>query len=115
MPEPGIQALSRRLCFGPAHVRPVRWHCEVEVVGRVIRPGELIHADEHGFLVIPPEEQPALLDASRFMDANECETVIPAARGASGRTTEQILTDLEASISQFSANVKSKFRREGEW
>ena len=115
MTNAGFKALARRLCVGHAHVHPVRWNCEVEVFGRVIRPGDLIHADKHGFLVIPPEEQPALLDASRFMDANECETVIPAARGAAGRTTEQIITDLEASISQFSANVKSKFRREGEW
>jgi len=87
----------------------------VEVFGRTIRPGDLIHADKHGFLVIPPEDQPALLDASRFMDSNECETVIPAARSATGLSTDQVLANLEASITQFSANVKAKFRREGEW
>jgi hypothetical protein len=49
------------------------------------------------------------------MDSNECETVIPAARNSSGLSSDQLLTNLESSISQFSANVKTKFRREGEW
>ena len=115
MTNAGFKALARRLCVGHAHVHPVRWNCEIEVFGRQIRPGDLIHADKHGFLVIPPEEQPGLLDAARFMDSNECETVIPAARNATGLTTGQILTNVEAAVGQFSANVKGKFRREGEW
>jgi hypothetical protein len=49
------------------------------------------------------------------MDANECETVIPAARSAAGQPTESVLNQLEESIRQFSANVKTKFHREGEW
>lgn len=115
MTNAGFKALARRLCVGHAHVHPVRWGCEVEVFGRVIRPGDLIHADKHGFLVVPPEEQAALLDAARFMDSNECETVIPAARSAAGKTTEEVLTGIEAAVGQFSANVRKKFRRDGEW
>jgi hypothetical protein len=42
-------------------------------------------------------------------------TVIPAARESTGLGTEKLLTNLEASINQFSANVKAKFSREGEW
>jgi 4-hydroxy-4-methyl-2-oxoglutarate aldolase len=49
------------------------------------------------------------------MDANECATVIPAAREAAGRSTDELLSSLEASITQFSANVKSQFARQGEW
>lgn len=115
MTNAGFKALARRLCVGHACVHPVRWNCEVEVFGRRIQPGDLIHADKHGFLVIAPEEQAALLDAARFMDSNECSTVIPAARGAAGCSAEEALARLEASIAQFSANVKAKFRREGEW
>jgi 4-hydroxy-4-methyl-2-oxoglutarate aldolase len=96
-------------------VHPVRWNCEVEVFGRTVRPGDLIHADKHGFMVIPPEDQPRLLEAARFMDSNECTTVIPAARDSTGRSTDELLASLEASITQFSANVKAKFSREGEW
>ncbi len=115
MTNAGFKALARRLCVGHAHVHPVRWNCEVEVFGRKISPGDLIHADKHGFLVVAPEEQAALLDASRFMDANECNTVIPAARDSAGRTGEQVLEALEGAIAEFSRNVKAKFTREGEW
>lgn len=78
-------------------------------------PGELIHADKHGFLLIPPEDQPLVLEAARFMDANECDTVIPAARDCSGRSTDELLANLEGSITQFSANVRAWFSREGKW
>ncbi len=115
MTNAGFKALARRLSVGHAHVHPIRWNCEVEVFGRTVRPGELIHADKHGFIVIPPEEEPGLLEAVRFMDANECETVIPAARASAGLATEEILGNLEASIAQFSANVKARFHRKGEW
>lgn len=115
MTNAGFKALARRLCVGHAHVHPVRWGCEVEVFGRTVRPGALIHADKHGFLVIPPEDEKDLLDAVRFMDANECNTVIPAARSSAGLSTEQILANLEASITKFSAHVRTKFKRDGEW
>ena len=82
---------------------------------RTVKPDDLIHADKHGFLVIPPEDQTKLLEAARFMDANECATVIPAARDSAGRSTDELLANLEASITQFSANVKSQFSRQGEW
>jgi 4-hydroxy-4-methyl-2-oxoglutarate aldolase len=115
MTNAGFKALARRLCVGHAHVHPVRWNCEVEVFGRTVRPGDLIHADKHGFLVIPPEDQPGLLEAARFMDTNECRTVIPAARSTFGLTPDEILANLETSINQFGTNVKSQFRRQGEW
>ena len=115
MTNAGFKALAQRLCVGHAHVHPVRWNCEVEVFGRKVKPNDLIHADKHGFMVIPPEDQPKLLEAARFMDANECATVIPAARGGAGRSTAELLASLEDSITQFSANVKTQFARQGEW
>ena len=115
MNNAGFKALARRLCVGHAHVHPVRWDCEVEVFGRAVRPGDLIHADKHGFMVIAPEEQAAMLDAAAFMDANECNTVIPAARDGAGRSAEENLARLEGAITEFSANVKAKFQRGGEW
>jgi regulator of RNase E activity RraA len=103
------------LCVGHAHVHPVRWNCEVAVFGRKIAPGDLIHADKHGFIVIAPDEQPNILEASRFMDANECQTVIPAARNCSGLSTDQILANLEAAGAEFGKNTKARFQRNGEW
>ena len=115
MTNAGFKALARRLCVGHAFVHPIRWGCEVEIFGRKVRPGDLIHADKHGFLAIAPEDQARLLEAACFMDANECNTVIPIARGAAGRSAAEILADLDRSIAQFSANVQTKFSQTGEW
>jgi regulator of RNase E activity RraA len=115
MTNAGFKALARRFCVGHAHVHPVRWNCEVEVFGRKVAPGDLIHADKHGFIVITPDEQPALLEAARFMDANECQTVIPAARNVAGLSADEILSNLSNAGAQFGENVKAKFKREGEW
>jgi len=115
MTDAGFKALARRLCVGHAHVHPVRWNCEVEVFGRTIAPSDLIHADKHGFLVIAPDEQENILEAARFMDANECETVIPAARGASGLSSDELLERLNEAGRRFGENVRQKFSGEGEW
>ncbi len=115
MTNAGFKALARRLCVGHAHVHPVRWNCAVEVFGRKIHPGDLIHADKHGFIVISPDEQPHILEASRFMDANECNTVIPAGRDVAGRSTEEMLERIGQAVAQFGENVKAKFKRNGEW
>lgn len=115
MTNAGFKAIARCLCVGHAHVHPVRWNCEVEIFGCRVSPGDLIHADKHGFLVIEPEAQPHILDAARFMDANECQTVIAAARNSAGQGTDHILASLAAAGRVFGENVKAKFKREGEW
>jgi 4-hydroxy-4-methyl-2-oxoglutarate aldolase len=110
----GFKALARRFCVGHAHSTPARWNCEVEVFGRTIRPGQLIHADKHGFLAIPEEDEAGLLDASRFMDSNECKTVIAAGRGAAGRTTEEILAEMRAAAKSFREAAHERFGKRGE-
>lgn len=111
----GFKALARRFCVGHAHSWPARWNCEVEVFGRRIQPGQLIHADKHGFLAIPEEDEATLLDASRFMDSNECKTVIPAGRESAGKSMDEILADMRAASTAFGAAVKEKFGNRGEW
>jgi len=115
MTNAGFKALARRFCVGHAFSHPVRFGCEVEVFGCRVKPGDLIHADKHGFLVIAPDEQKGLLEAARFMDSNECETLIPAARGAAGKSARQLLADIDAAAAQFGKNVKARMRRKGEW
>jgi regulator of RNase E activity RraA len=115
MTDAGFKALARRLCVGHAFVHPVRWGGEVEVFGTKVSPGDLIHADKHGFLVVAPEEQERLLDAATFMDRNECETVIPAARDTEDDDLETKLAKMEAAIGVFRENLKAKFPSEGEW
>jgi len=115
MTNAGFKALARRMCVGHAHVHVIRWGCAVEVFGRKIQPGQLIHADKHGFLAIPPEDEVGLLEASRFMDANECETVIPAARSSTGLPLDQVIANMAAAGRQFGENARAKFHRDGEW
>jgi regulator of RNase E activity RraA len=109
----GFKALARRLSVGHAHSTPVKWNCEVEVFGRKVKPGQLIHADKHGFLVIPDEDLERLLDASIFMDNNECNTIIAAARSAAGKPCEQILKELNDASAQFGKAVRDKFGGKG--
>ncbi len=111
----GFKALARRLCVGHAFSCPVAWGVEVEVFGRKIKPGQLIHADKHGFLALPAEDEEGLLEASRFMDSNECQTVIPAARDCAGLTKEQILKQINDACAKFGANAKAHFGKKGEW
>ena len=115
MTNAGFKALARRLCVGHAHVCPVKWGCAVEVFGQRIEPGQLIHADKHGFLAVPNEDVPRLLDASRFMDANECNTVIAAARSCSGLGTEEALKKLAEAGTAFGRATRDHFGKAGEW
>lgn len=115
MNNAGFKALARRLCVGHACSIPLRWNCEVEVFGRRVLPGQLIHADKHGFLAVPFGEERGLLEAAAFMDANECNTVIPAARETAGLSQEQILQQLKAAGEAFGRAAKAKFKRKGEW
>ena len=90
----------------------MRWGCEVEVFGRKVQPGQLIHADKHGFLAVPPEDEARLLEAARFMDDNECRTIIAAARDAAGKTNEQIVSALKEAGEAFGRAAREKF---GKW
>ena len=89
--------------------------CEVEVFGRKVKPGNLCHADKHGFLLIPDEDQSKILEAARFMDSNECNTLIACGRDSSRQSGKQILQHMEKAISQFNENTAKKFKRTGEW
>ena len=110
----GFKALARRLCVGHAYATPVRWGCEVEVFGRRVQPGQLIHADKHGFLAVPPEDEAGLLEAARFMDDNECQTMIAAARASAGKSVAEILAEFDAAAAQFGDNTVNRFGRKGE-
>ena len=109
MTSVGFKALARRLCVGHAYSTPVRWNCDVEVFGRTVSPGQLIHADKHGFLVVPPEDEECLLEAARFMDSNECRTTIAAAQSATGKTGAEVLAEFESAAQQFRENTRRRF------
>jgi regulator of RNase E activity RraA len=111
----GFKALARQLCVGHAYSVPVRWGQPVEVFGQRVEPSQLIHADKHGFLAIPREDESRILEAARFMDSNECQTLIPAARGGQGLGTASKLAEIDQACAAFGAAVQGRFRRKGEW
>lgn len=110
----GFKALARRLCVGHAHSVPVRWGCDVEVFGTHVANGQLIHADKHGFIAIPAGEEARLLQAAVQMDANECETVIEAARETLGLSAPQITDQINSAAAEFARRAKQQFGRQGE-
>jgi regulator of RNase E activity RraA len=114
MTSAGFKAIARRLCVGHAHVQPVRWNCDVEVFGCKVTPGQLIHADKHGFLAIPPEDENQLLEAALFMDSNECRSVIEAARNTTGLSLDEILVKFDQADREYADAVQLKFGKQGE-
>ncbi len=115
MTNAGFKAIARRMCVGHAFSTPVKWDCQVEVFGCPVKPGQLIHADKHGFMVIPEDDEARLLEASIFMDNNECDTVIPAARNATGQEMQEILKAIDEAGAGFSEAARNKFGSKGEW
>lgn len=116
MKSAGFKALARRLCVGHAYATPLSWGEPVEVFGTTVNPGDLIHADKHGFLVIPEEDQPRILEAALFMDNNECNTVISAALNYD-KTDEQIIAaqKMNKAAEEFGEAASKAFGKEGEW
>lgn len=106
----GFKALASRLCVGHAYSTPVKWGCEVEVFGCRIEPGNMIHADKHGFLVIPPEDESELLEAVQFMDTNECNTIIRAARENAGKSMDELLVSMDEATAVFDAEVNRRYQ-----
>lgn len=115
MKNAGFKALARRLAVSHAHTWPLRWGCDVKVFGTKVKPGQLIHADKHGFLIIPDNCQLRALEAARVMDDLECETVIPSAREQMGKTTAEILSGMNEAGGRFGAGAKARLGKAGEW
>ncbi len=61
---------------GFVHVRAV--NTSVQIFGLTIAPGDLVHADRHGAVVIPPEVVPHLANAIARMQATERLILGPA-------------------------------------
>ena len=110
MKNVGFKALASRLCVGHAYSTPAKWGCEVEVFGCRIEPGNMIHADKHGFLVIPPEDESELLEAVQFMDTNECNTIIRAARENAGKSMDELLVSMDEATAVFDAEVNRRYQ-----
>ena len=86
----GFHALARRLCVSHAYGHIVRVGEPVTVFGAEVKTGDLVHADQHGFLTVPPDAVPNLPAAAAFLEKQETEHVLSTAR-APGFTVDRFL------------------------
>ena len=87
----GFKLMGRFLGVGHAYCCPLRFGNEIEIFGAKVRPGMLVHADKYGFIAIPEDETEHLLESVKFMDGNECRTMIHTARETFGLSTDEII------------------------
>ena len=74
-----FQLLAGGISPSHAHVHVVDVACNVEIFSMEVSPGNIIHADRHGAVVIPPDALPQLPSAIRELIAKE-ETILNATR-----------------------------------
>ena len=113
MTAAGFKAIARQLCVGHGYGSLLRWDCDVEVFGRKVSPRQLIHADQHGFLAIPPEDEAGLLEAALFMDRNE-SGILAAAANADRLPNAEHLNRIDDALSTFTRAARDRFGRSGE-
>jgi regulator of RNase E activity RraA len=76
---PGFQMLAGRVIPSHAHVHVVDFARPVTVAGMRVRDGDLIHADQHGAVVIPHEVAGQVKATAQLMQRRE-RVIIDAAR-----------------------------------
>jgi regulator of RNase E activity RraA len=105
----GFKVLASRMCVGHAWSTPVEWGSTVNVFGTEVRPGQLICADKYGFLIIPEQYGDRILDAVEFLDRNECETLIRAARLAQFDGGQRSIGEINSAAKVMSEASAEKF------
>ena len=79
----GFQMLAAMIVPSHAYVHVVDYGIDVNVAGMAVRSGDLIHADRHGAIVVPPDKIDAMKAASEKLAANEAR-IIAAAKSGGG-------------------------------
>ena len=69
--EIGFQLISGCVQVAHAYVHVEDFAIPVQVGGVTVNPGDLLHADQHGFCIIPPEVAPHLAEACRGVEEVE--------------------------------------------
>jgi len=110
MKNVGFHAMSRGVTISHSYgVPPLEWDVPISVFGVTVRPGQLIHADKHGFLVVPEEDEERLLEATEFMDLMERKYVITPGREGVGSSPSQIAKRMGEVFTEMSKEKKEKF------
>jgi len=86
---PGFQFLAGSVGPSHAYAKTVAFGGEVQVFGLRVRPGDLLHADRHGAVVVPPAFVRAIPAAAREVATREAR-ILAVAR-APGCTAEKLV------------------------
>lgn len=94
---PGFQFLAARIAPSHAYAKPVALGTEVQVFGMRVRPGDLLHADRHGAVVVPLEHVRAIPEAARAVAAREARILAVArAPGCSADKLIEVFHELDS-------------------
>ena len=104
-----FKALARRLCVSHSHVHPVEWNCPVEVFGTKVDPGQLVIADQHGFLAVPTEDENALLAAVRFVAGAEAKHILSVFAQQRSIGGAEWLEKISTGIEAFGRELEERF------
>ena len=77
---PGFQFLAGSVAPSHAYAKPVGFGEEVQVFGLRMHPGDLLHADRHGTVIVPPSLVREIPSAAREIMAREAR-ILAVARG----------------------------------
>ena len=77
---PGFQFLAGRVAPSHAYAKPVAFGTEVQVFGLRVRAGDLLHADRHGAVIVPPALARDVPAAARAVADREAR-ILAVARG----------------------------------
>lgn len=89
----GFYFFSTQVMVARGYTHVDAWDCPVEVCGLTINPGDLIHADRHGAVVIPAEIADRVAEACRAAQKAELAVLTPcreAIRAGVRPTAEQM-------------------------
>ena len=67
----GFHFFSSHVSVSHAYIHMVDFGLPVKVAGLIVRPGDLVHADQHGVIAIPHEIAPRIPDAAAKIEARE--------------------------------------------
>jgi regulator of RNase E activity RraA len=77
----GFQMLAGSIVPSHAYVHVVDYGIDVNVVGMAVKSGDLIHADRHGAVVVPPDKIDAMKAALDGLSTREAKIIAVAKAG----------------------------------
>lgn len=89
----GFQLLARKVVPSRAFVHVVDFECDVNVLGMIVRPGDLVHADRHGAVVVPHDLARAIAGGAGLVARRE--RIIHDAARSPGFTVDALARAME--------------------